>query len=169
MLNYGEIVGCFRAHGKLPVRILPRDADQLNKLRDLQYLNRYTGTDLAFFTGGRLLIEIATCLRGAAETTAPGKIAFFSAHDTTVIPVLYALGADIDAWPGYASSVVFELFEDVETKEQHVRALYNGRAVTMAGQSDAMTPWAAFEAKVVGRMQTGWGWFQACKTGKPRQ
>jgi acid phosphatase len=169
LLKFGEIVGCFRAHGRLPIHILPRDAGKLNELRDLQFFNRYKGTDLAFFTGGRLLIEIATCLRGAAETTAPGKIAFFSAHDTTVIPILYALGADIDAWPGYASSVVFELFEDVETKEQHVRALYNGRAVKLTGQSDAMTSWAAFEADVVGRMQTGWGWFKACQAGKPRQ
>ena len=49
---------------------------------------------------GRLAVEVGTLLRGAATTCAPGKIAFFSAHDTTLIALLDAIGAGCDEWPG---------------------------------------------------------------------
>lgn len=39
------------------------------------------------------------------------RMLLFSGHDTTVWPLLLALGQEVDHWPPYASNLVFELWE----------------------------------------------------------
>ena len=58
----------------------------------------------------------------------------YSAHDTTVDPLLTALGIGDGTWPPYASRVVFELVEGATRSQTayYVRVLYNGAAVTDA-------------------------------------
>ena len=64
---------------------------------------------------------------GAGEETKCHSVQAFAAHDVTLIPLLFAMGAwscqvpDNDdpqprasRWPGYASAVVFELYQDLE-------------------------------------------------------
>ncbi|ORX88855.1 phosphoglycerate mutase-like protein [Basidiobolus meristosporus CBS 931.73] len=56
----------------------------------------------------------------------PAKMEIFSGHDTTVQPILGVLRADDFRWPPYASSLIFELWQDKHTGAAFLRVLYNG-------------------------------------------
>lgn len=72
----------------------------------------------------------------------PNKIALFSGHDTTIIPLLVSLDPDLwedDAWPPYASMMLIETHEvniDRNTDKKvfksnfAFRLLYNGNVLT---------------------------------------
>lgn len=49
---------------------------------------------------------------GAADGKALPKVCFYSAHDSTIIPLLLSLGTWDGAWPPFASSLAFELWAD---------------------------------------------------------
>jgi len=44
------------------------------------------------------------------------KMYLYSCHDSTLIPLLLALGCCDDKWPAYAADLAFELYEDAEQK-----------------------------------------------------
>ena len=58
----------------------------------------------------------------------------YSGHDSTIEPLAMALGFSSGAWPGYASRIVFELYQSKSTDSRHAefftRILYNGKVVT---------------------------------------
>lgn len=63
------------------------------------------------------------------------RMYLYSGHDSTIMPILSALGVDLSTWPPYTSNLVFELWELPATEAggkagkkppQHVvRVLYN--------------------------------------------
>lgn len=55
----------------------------------------------------------------------------YSAHDTTVAPVLGVIGAYDGKWPPLASNIEFELLQsNTDASEFVVRIIYNGKVVT---------------------------------------
>jgi len=64
---------------------------------------------LPFACGSRLLDELGTFISGEAGGRGP-VLRYFSGHDSTLIPLLSALGAWGGEWPPYAASVVFEVW-----------------------------------------------------------
>ncbi|XP_004342861.2 hypothetical protein CAOG_07788 [Capsaspora owczarzaki ATCC 30864] len=74
------------------------------------------------------------------KTTGPSPLKFmaFSGHDTTLAPTLIALGYDLKEWPGFASNIAFELFQERTQARKHVvRVLYNNRPFAMPGCAGA--------------------------------
>jgi Histidine phosphatase superfamily (branch 2) len=79
------------------------------------------------------------------QTNGLNKLALFSGHDTTIIPLLASLGVWNDtAWPPYASMVIIELHEmnvDGNTNKKifhsnyAFRLLYNGVVITSQVES----------------------------------
>ena len=62
-------------------------------------------------------------------------LSLVSAHDTTLIPILIALGVfESGVWPDYASSIIFELYARGEDGRSgldgQVRVLYNDQVIT---------------------------------------
>ena len=67
------------------------------------------------------------------------SIDLFSAHDTTVVPILTSLGAYDGNWPDYASYVAFELWSGgwssssslsgTTDEEPRVRVIFNGKPI----------------------------------------
>lgn len=55
------------------------------------------------------------------------KLFLYSAHDTTLIPCLMALGIYDMKWPPYASDITLELHEHKRTKEPFVKVSYMGQ------------------------------------------
>ncbi|GFS17888.1 acid phosphatase-like 2 [Elysia marginata] len=78
------------------------------------------------------LLRIA--LRNTTNTDNVPLFVLYSGHDNTITPLIAALGINDRVWPGYATRLVFELYERASTpdvKAQHfVRILLNGKAVT---------------------------------------
>ncbi|CEM39194.1 unnamed protein product [Vitrella brassicaformis CCMP3155] len=62
--------------------------------------------------------------------TAP-HIALWSGHDTTLMPVLAAMGAWDGKWPSYASIIILELYTvGADSREAYFRLIYNGEVIT---------------------------------------
>jgi lysophosphatidic acid phosphatase type 6 len=60
------------------------------------------------------------------------RLYLYSGHDSTIMPLLAALGRPTDDhWPGYASNLVFELWERASNGEPYVMVLYNGKDVPL--------------------------------------
>ena len=57
----------------------------------------------------------------------------FSGHDTTLMPLLVALGYDFVDWPPFMSNLIFELFWCKEEKKHYVRIMFNKKVVSVAG------------------------------------
>ena len=91
-------------------------------------------------------------LSAGGQRAAAATMRLLSGHDTTVVPVLAALGAYDDHWPPYASFVAFELWGPRSGQgelggelgiggEPMVRVLFNGEPVKVRGVT-----WAPAEA-----------------------
>lgn len=55
------------------------------------------------------------------------KLFLYSAHDTTLIPCLMALGVFNMKWPPYAADITLELHEHRQTKKAFVKVSYLGQ------------------------------------------
>lgn len=66
---------------------------------------------------GEVPLEASTSLpKSVSLSKTPVKLSVFSGHDTVIAPVLAGLGVYRDnlcKWPGYASNIVFELWQPV--------------------------------------------------------
>ena len=82
------------------------------------------------------------------------KFVLHSGHDTTVLPLLAALGGDAwdGEWPPYASLVLFELYAvrgketSTRTEDLYFRLLYHGKPRKMAGCDADVCPLKVFTA-----------------------
>ena len=93
-----------------------------------------------------------------AKPTSRRKFVLHSGHDTTVLPLLAALGGTAfdGHWPHYAHMVVFELYtnekESADRRDQglatHFRILSNGKPVQMTGCSADVCPLPVFRKYV---------------------
>ena len=63
-------------------------------------------------------------------TTSSTKFVLRLAHDTTLAPVLGALGYPHVGWPPFASRIVFELWYHHPSDQSFVRVLYQGKDIT---------------------------------------
>lgn len=55
------------------------------------------------------------------------KLYLYSAHDTTLIPCLLALGIFDMEWPPYAADITLELHQHRQTKEAFIKVSYLGQ------------------------------------------
>ncbi|CAL1546379.1 unnamed protein product [Lymnaea stagnalis] len=77
-----------------------------------------------------LLYRIARELKMAVHTGSNSVFHLYSGHDTTVSPLITALELQDAVWPGYATMIVFELYQKKSSKENFIRILQNGKLVT---------------------------------------
>lgn len=76
---------------------------------------------------------------GASDGTKGRSVQAFAAHDATLIPLLFAMGAwscqvpesdnpqpKASRWPGYACAVVFELYQDLNEPEPNIADNWRG-------------------------------------------
>ena len=56
------------------------------------------------------------------------KMHLYAVHDTTLIPLLIAVGIFEDAWPGFCSDVIIETYQD-QNGDCFIRILYLGKVM----------------------------------------
>ncbi|NXL18863.1 PPA6 phosphatase, partial [Setophaga kirtlandii] len=61
------------------------------------------------------------------------KLFLYASHDSTLIPLLLALGTFDNKWPPYAADVALELYQHRRTKEWFVRVTYRGEEQVVKG------------------------------------
>ncbi|XP_054641992.1 lysophosphatidic acid phosphatase type 6 isoform X2 [Dunckerocampus dactyliophorus] len=90
------------------------------------------------------LLNIEEKLQGAS-TEPNRKLFLYSAHDTTLIPCLMALGIFDMQWPPYAADLTLELHQHQHTKEAFVKVSYKGQDQLVPGCSGLYCPLQEFK------------------------
>ncbi|NWH71553.1 PPA6 phosphatase, partial [Piaya cayana] len=76
------------------------------------------------------------------------KLILYASHDTTLIPLLVALGTFDRKWPPYAADVTLELYQHQQSKEWFVRMSYHGKEQVVKGCRAGLCPLEEFLAAV---------------------
>ncbi|XP_076015341.1 lysophosphatidic acid phosphatase type 6 [Genypterus blacodes] len=73
------------------------------------------------------------------------KMFLYSAHDTTIIPILMAMGIFDMRWPPYAADITLELHQHRQTKEAFVKVSYIGKDQLLPRCSGVYCPLQEFK------------------------
>ncbi|XP_040004374.1 lysophosphatidic acid phosphatase type 6 [Xiphias gladius] len=76
------------------------------------------------------------------------KLFLYSAHDTTLIPCLMALGIFDMRWPPYAADITLELHQHRQTNEAFVKVSYIGQDQLIPGCSGVYCPLQEFKQAI---------------------
>ncbi|TKS67070.1 Lysophosphatidic acid phosphatase type 6 [Collichthys lucidus] len=91
-----------------------------------------------------MLANIEDKLQGtSAESNR--KLYLYSAHDTTLIPCLMALGLFDMKWPPYATDITLELYQHQQTSKPFVKVSYAGQDQLIQGCSGIYCPLEEFK------------------------
>ncbi|NXO81445.1 PPA6 phosphatase, partial [Sitta europaea] len=72
------------------------------------------------------------------------KLFLYASHDSTLIPLLLALGTFDQKWPPYAADVILELYQHRRSKEWFVRVSYRGEEQVVKGCKAGLCPLEEF-------------------------
>jgi len=79
-----------------------------------------------------LLQGMERAASGEAES-AKTKMKLFSGHDTTLMPLLVALGHELRDWPPFMSNLIFELYWSERDGKHYVKIDYNKEVLRVEG------------------------------------
>ncbi|TYZ60421.1 hypothetical protein PybrP1_004595 [[Pythium] brassicae (nom. inval.)] len=107
----------------------------------------------------RVVAPAAADSASQAPPPPPPKLAFFSAHDNSIVALVSALQLQVGLeLPEYGTIVAFEVYEDVAASQHYLKVLFEDRAVPFAGhEHDALCPFAHFEALATEFLALGGG------------
>ncbi|NWZ00913.1 PPA6 phosphatase, partial [Loxia curvirostra] len=97
---------------------------------------------------GLLLNTLEKNIKAAVNPSNPAekarKLFLYAAHDSTLIPILLALGTFDHKWPPYAADVTLELYQHRRSKEWFVRVAYRGEEQVVKGCKASLCPLEEF-------------------------
>jgi len=134
-----DVLTSMEAAGKpLPTGVTPRLKSAINRLATKEFapfiapaMTDTHGHAVLRLSLGVLLTTLVENMEAAAasrstDSTAPPVMRLYSGHDSTVMPLLSALGVNVlESWPPYVSNLVFELWQLPGSESHVVRVLYN--------------------------------------------
>lgn len=112
-----------------------RLSDLVFQLQTLVYYK--TVSEVKFVTSA-LFLDLISHLEAVRTQSWTPKFVFYSAHDTTVMPVVLALGIELKEWASFASNVFFIVNVENEdtTPIYTVKVKYNDEEYTLEGCED---------------------------------
>ncbi|NXC26726.1 PPA6 phosphatase, partial [Campylorhamphus procurvoides] len=97
---------------------------------------------------GLLLNTFQKNIKAAINPSTPSekarKLFLYASHDSTLIPLLLALGIFDYKWPPYAADVTLELYQDQHSEEWFVRVCYRGEEKVVRGCRGGLCPLEEF-------------------------
>ncbi|NXG74282.1 PPA6 phosphatase, partial [Baryphthengus martii] len=97
---------------------------------------------------GLLFSTLQKNLTEAVHPSSPAekarKLILYASHDTTLIPLLMALGTFDRKWPPYSADVIMELYQHRQSKEWFVRISYRGEEQVVKGCRAGLCPLEEF-------------------------
>ncbi|NXY85378.1 PPA6 phosphatase, partial [Alcedo cyanopectus] len=88
--------------------------------------------------------NIAEAVHPSSPAAKARKLILYASHDTTLIPLLVALGTFDHKWPNYTSDVTLELYQHRQSKEWFVRTSYCGKEQVVKGCRAGLCPLEEF-------------------------
>lgn len=179
-----EVLVCALSHGDaLPAGVSDHDVGELLTINAKQWDVLYSDSTVAALGMGRLLAEVDEHLTAAAkgDEGAP-RLVLLSGHDSTIVPLLSALGLFDRRWPPYAAHVRIELgtvhgppegaadgATGLAAGTIAVRVLYQGLPLPLAQAVDeaaadpaGWVPLSSFQALMRRAMMTADEYSEAC-------
>jgi len=93
---------------------------------------------------GFFINELSNRMINAVNGFDPAKFVLYSAHDSSVGPIIATLGMYDGLWPPYRSHAHFELWRNASGK-YFVQVKYNNKVLLPPGCSDVMCPYEQFQ------------------------
>ncbi|NXY14796.1 PPA6 phosphatase, partial [Atrichornis clamosus] len=97
---------------------------------------------------GLLFSTLEKNIKAAVNPSNPAekarKLFLYASHDSTLIPLLVALGTFDHKWPPYAADVTLELYQHRRSKEWFVRVSYRGEEQVVKGCKAGLCPLKEF-------------------------
>uniref|UniRef100_A0A8B9F9D5 Lysophosphatidic acid phosphatase type 6 n=1 Tax=Amazona collaria TaxID=241587 RepID=A0A8B9F9D5_9PSIT len=97
---------------------------------------------------GLLFYTLRKNITEAVDPSAPAekarKLILYASHDSTLIPLMVALGTFDRKWPPYAADVTLELYQHQQSKEWFVRMSYHGEERVVKGCKAGLCPLQEF-------------------------
>eukprot|EP01147_Barroeca_monosierra_P001568 gene1568-4716_t len=160
-----DVISCRQAHSKDIPRELVKSKGRINELaiEDSVAFFRYNFPEAIKLSMGRmfqnLLSLIDSSIRGDASVA---RMNLFGCHDTTIFPLLLALGIFDDRWPPFAGDVCIELYHDINSvSDYYVRLTYCGNALQLPIASSEFCPYKDFQSLLSGFIPADMA--EACK------
>eukprot|EP00966_Prymnesium_polylepis_P079425 1840971-Prymnesium_polylepis.1 len=155
-----EVLTCALAHAgaprapPLPSTLRSEDVLRLLGVNGRDWARKYSAAHVPRLAMGLLVAEIESLLSeavvGGGGGGGGGGLRLLSGHDSTLVPLLCALGVYDSVWPRYAAHLELELARS-EAGEHFVRLLYDGE-VLLPIEPDvggAWMRWERFQSEVL--------------------
>ncbi|KAI9325035.1 histidine phosphatase superfamily [Zopfochytrium polystomum] len=137
VVNVVDAATCLRASGlSLPKGLTDNDVAELDALFQAMWWDAFQPDqrEIVKLSIGNFIHDLITVMKsGVAGAANSPKFAVFSGHDTTVAPLLGALGHREKTYPGFGANLALEVFEDSsktpswwKRPDHYVRVKYNG-------------------------------------------
>lgn len=145
-----EVLTCYEAHGlEMPegVGITAELIDEIIAYTGWMWWKWFEHPEVGRLSIGRLLKEVQDMIGGALDGWDDRKLAIFAGHDSTIVPVLVALGLYDGSWPPYASYVAFEAAQGPQG-EHLVRVVFNHEEQRLPSATGVWVPWRDFQERL---------------------
>ncbi|GBG88665.1 hypothetical protein CBR_g48195 [Chara braunii] len=135
-----DFLDCRRAHGdRLPQGLNESDLVRLRELILEDHAKCIQHEGLMPFFGGRMITELYRDMKKAVEHREKAdplkpRLALYSAHDITLLPLSVSIGVPMKKWPPYASVMCFELWSTMDGQSHFVRVLFNWEELALQGR-----------------------------------
>ncbi|KAK0057128.1 lysophosphatidic acid phosphatase type 6 [Biomphalaria pfeifferi] len=118
--------------------------------------------DVTRLSIGQLLYTILFNIENRAEDKMSQKVFLYSGHDTTLAPMLVALGIWDFRWPPFAANIIYELYKQSDTSEYFVRVLYCGEPKKIGQPPRILVPLDEFRRSIHPYLIMPGEYVQAC-------
>jgi len=121
-----EVLTCYLLQNKpLPNELGEQEIDRLGYINGYLWGYQYRDMEVGRLATGRIFAEVFDDMVNAMDDDDAPQLSVYAGHDSTLVPILCALGVYDDQWPPYASNVALELAQDKRSGDFWVRVLYN--------------------------------------------
>jgi acid phosphatase len=133
LIPLGNTLAIYRLYNvEPPKELTDKDVQEIIEAGQWAFLAEFGAEEVGRRTGMALLQQVSGRIRDAADGKNGLKYVLFSAHDSTLMSEMSALGAPLGATPPYASRLNFSLF-DTGDKNFAVKVTYNDTPVAVKG------------------------------------
>jgi lysosomal acid phosphatase len=111
-----------------PAGISVAEAEEMISVGRWSMVAKFKSREMDRVTSHELLQKIMTYMQQASQQKTPLKYVLFSAHDSTIMSLMGALGVPLADIPHYAADLNFALFQNA-ANQFYIRVTYNGEPV----------------------------------------
>lgn len=133
IIRLGNILFIYQLYdAPLPANMSKQDIDTIIEISHWGLAAKYRPKEIGSFLGKEPLKIITNYLAAASKKESSVKYVLLSAHDSSLLSLMSALGAPLDTAPPYASHLSFGLYENAQ-KEHYIVVSFNDKPITLPG------------------------------------